>query len=94
MSDDLIKQIAVDFFRYWYNAPGANTEQGFDEWWSGYGESYNEELKQLTALREENTKLKREIDILRIYGNKDCTAMADEHLEGLNDESKNEARTL
>ena len=25
-------------------------------------------------------KLEREIDVLRIYGNKDCTVMADEHL--------------
>ena len=60
MSDDLIKLIAVDFFRYWYNAPGTNTEQGFDEWWSDYGDNYNGHLtvcdkhqEQLTALREE-----------------------------------------
>lgn len=28
-------------------------------------------------------QLEREIDILRTYGNKDCTAMADEHLAGI-----------
>lgn len=32
------------------------------------------------ALVAENKRLAREIDILRIYGDKDCTAMADEAL--------------
>jgi len=33
-ADKLIhKQIACDFFRWWYNQPGSNTEQGFDDWW-------------------------------------------------------------
>jgi len=27
------KQISVEFFRWWYNQPGNNTEQGFDDWW-------------------------------------------------------------
>lgn len=31
--DELIKAIATTFFRQWYNAPGANTDQGFDDWW-------------------------------------------------------------
>jgi len=33
-ADKLIhKQIACEFFRWWYNQPGSNTDQGFDEWW-------------------------------------------------------------
>lgn len=28
-----IKKIATDFFYWWYNQPGTNTQQGFDEWW-------------------------------------------------------------
>jgi hypothetical protein len=27
------KPIATEFFRWWYNQPGSNTDQGFDEWW-------------------------------------------------------------
>lgn len=32
-------------------------------------------------LQAENAKLKREVEVLRLYCNKDCTAMADEVLE-------------
>jgi hypothetical protein len=28
-----LKTISCAFFRSWYNSPGNNTEQGFDEWW-------------------------------------------------------------
>lgn len=33
ITSERLKEITCDFFRYWYNAPGNNTEQGFDEWW-------------------------------------------------------------
>jgi hypothetical protein len=26
------KSDCVDFFRWWWNEPGQNTEQGYDEW--------------------------------------------------------------
>ena len=26
--------VAVEFFYWWHNQPGTNTEQGFDEWWA------------------------------------------------------------
>jgi len=42
---------------------------------------YEAEIRRLEKI---NNNLKREIDILRIYGNKDCTAMADEALEKIN----------
>lgn len=32
-----IKRIAVEFFYWWYNSPGTNTEQGFEEWAEGPG---------------------------------------------------------
>jgi len=32
LDEDKLKEIATDFFRWWYNQPGANTDQGFDEW--------------------------------------------------------------
>ena len=33
-ADKLIhKQIACEFFRWWHNQLGSNTEQGFDDWW-------------------------------------------------------------
>lgn len=28
-----IKDVATEFFYHWYNAPGNNTQQGFDDWW-------------------------------------------------------------
>ncbi len=27
-----VKLIATKFFRWWWNQPGANTDQGYDEW--------------------------------------------------------------
>ena len=29
-----LKGMCCAFFRYWWNAEGNNTEQGFDEWYS------------------------------------------------------------
>lgn len=31
-SEAELREKALKFFYHWYNAPGANTEQGFDEW--------------------------------------------------------------
>lgn len=31
---DVIKAICTDFYRFWHNAPGTNTDQGFDDWWA------------------------------------------------------------
>lgn len=28
-----VKDIATSFFYDWYNSPGSNTGQGFDDWW-------------------------------------------------------------
>ena len=28
-----LKRLCTDFFYWWYNQPGSNTQQGFDEWW-------------------------------------------------------------
>jgi len=39
-------------------------------------------------LMHEMDRLRREVDVLRIYGNKDCTAMADEHLASVSDTQK------
>jgi len=37
------KAIAVDFFHWWHNQPGTNTEQGFDDWWAANGQRFNED---------------------------------------------------
>ena len=29
----ITKTVATEFYRYWHNAPGTNTDQGFDDWW-------------------------------------------------------------
>lgn len=31
--DAIAKKIATEFYRHWHNAPGTNTDQGFDDWW-------------------------------------------------------------
>jgi hypothetical protein len=31
------KRIATEFFRWWWNKPGSNTDDGFDEWAAGPG---------------------------------------------------------
>lgn len=38
--DDLVKKVAVDFFRFWWNTGGTNTDSGFDEWWSTHSADY------------------------------------------------------
>jgi len=40
---DKLKEISCAFFRWWYNAPGNNTEQGFDEWWKANKGRYVDE---------------------------------------------------
>jgi hypothetical protein len=37
MSEAAAKQLCTSFFYWWYNQPGANTEDGFDEWAKGPG---------------------------------------------------------
>lgn len=32
MSVELIKNLCTDFYRWWHNQPGSNTDQGFYEW--------------------------------------------------------------
>lgn len=31
---DELKKVCCEFFRYWWNEPGNNTDEGFDKWWS------------------------------------------------------------
>lgn len=31
--EETIRDIATEFFRSWYNSPGVNTDQGFNDWW-------------------------------------------------------------
>lgn len=31
-SEEEMRDIATSFFRYWWNAPGNNTDEGFDKW--------------------------------------------------------------
>jgi len=50
-----IKTICVSFFHDWYNSPGSNTGQGFDDWWERNSAHYNCEIidkTELTHLRD------------------------------------------
>jgi hypothetical protein len=39
-ADDTIKRISVDFFRYWWNTSGTNTDEGFDKWYALHKHEY------------------------------------------------------
>ena len=43
---ELIKQIASDFFRFWWNSPGNNTDQGFDDWWKDNKQEYHSQFEK------------------------------------------------
>ena len=58
-----IKKVAVDFFRYWWNSPGNNTDQGFDHWW---GENKNKYISQQEPLSREKV-----IEIINKIGQRD-----------------------
>ena len=42
--------------------------------------SIGDMTKENEALKQRIKRLEREVELLRLYGNKDCTAMADEAL--------------
>ena len=44
MNRDQLKEICTDFYYWWHNQPGANTQQGFDDWMKTTG------VKQLQNL--------------------------------------------
>ena len=46
--DAIIKKLATDFFFWWYNQSGANTYQGFDEWWKKHAGENKEQLQSFT----------------------------------------------
>lgn len=33
MSREAAQKMATDFYYWWHNQPGTNTQQGFEEWW-------------------------------------------------------------
>lgn len=35
-SEEEVRKISLDFFYYWWNSKGTNTEQGFDEWFEQF----------------------------------------------------------
>lgn len=43
LTGEKLHEIVTDFYRYWHNAPGTNTDQGFEDWWKENKISY---LKQ------------------------------------------------
>ncbi|MDR1981504.1 MAG: hypothetical protein LBQ39_07795 [Tannerellaceae bacterium] len=45
LTEDQIKELATKFFFHWYNAPGANTMQGFDGWWEENKEKYQDKTQ-------------------------------------------------
>lgn len=32
-TEEEVKKYCTQFFYYWYNSPGKNTEEGFNKWW-------------------------------------------------------------
>jgi alpha-D-ribose 1-methylphosphonate 5-triphosphate synthase subunit PhnG len=35
-SEEEVRKISLDFFYYWWNSKGTNTEQGFDKWFEQF----------------------------------------------------------
>ena len=33
MNKEVAKKMATDFYYWWHNQEGTNTQQGFDDWW-------------------------------------------------------------
>jgi YesN/AraC family two-component response regulator len=48
-----LKKICCDYFRWWWNQPGTNTEQGFEKWWE---ERNKQNIKLNTEDSEKITK--------------------------------------
>lgn len=44
ISESKLKEMSCAFFRWWYNSPGTNTEQGFDKWWEENKKHYGNSL--------------------------------------------------
>lgn len=36
-----IGRIAIDFFQHWFNAPGKDTQEGFNQWWDTNKTNYS-----------------------------------------------------
>jgi len=37
LDPEALKAVCTGFFRYWWNKPGANTNEGYDDWAAGEG---------------------------------------------------------
>lgn len=55
------------------------------------GKTVSQVVHSLATAERELAELRREVDILRLYGNKDCTAMADEELARIHNPSRGES---
>lgn len=39
-----LKEVATEFYYWWHNQPGTNTQQGFDDWWELNHSKFSESL--------------------------------------------------
>ena len=62
--EETYKKIAVDFFRYWWNTSGANTDEGFDKWWSFHKYEYLQPVTDKEATTEQEKPQTAESDLL------------------------------
>lgn len=58
-TEEEVAKITKDFFYFWYNAPGNNTEEGFEKW---FAEQPKKELSPANSLLEEIKKLRTSIE--------------------------------
>lgn len=75
LDPEALKAVCTGFFRYWWNKPGANTNEGYDDWAAGDGKPLIEALtaslpqsQDVRALVEELRRLIRLDDTLPRYG--------------------------
>ena len=51
-----IKELCTTFFRWWWNQPGNNTDQGFDEWAKKDGKKFIASIIKIEKQRDELLK--------------------------------------
>jgi hypothetical protein len=83
-AEEWVKDIAIKFFYYWWNTPGNNTSEGFDEWWKLHKKEYSQfEGKELPGeeLRSELIQFLSESPFLILPPDKDCIDIVDSYLK-------------
>ena len=97
IGEEVIRKVALEFFFYWWNAKGKNTEEAFDGWFPKFKSSHPDLFKtewiSVETLPESNVRvLARTIDgdVIRAQYAKKFTLIMSEGDDGEYDEETDE----